>query len=231
MAWMKSSPFSRDEVEAFNTFSHFYVDINKEFNDTVEHKEDEIRNILNRYGVKQFTNEIKTALYYYRKALYQYYLDESRARSVAPPISVVGPTKYRGNVKLAESIHEKALQKIRIAEDYLNKAVNRAIAGRIPEGVKTNILFSEISGAKLKKDLNLKNAIKGFHNKHRDGSGNFGFVLITKDDKHYQVAGDYATDGTVYNLVAGTYGGGLDKVEAKSYDELINKLKNIVNKS
>ena len=52
--------------------------------------------------------------------------------------------------------------------------------------MQTQIKINEMKGTQFKKDLGLLRAIKSYQNKHKDQSGNFGFVLvIEKEKKNY----------------------------------------------
>ena len=80
--------------------------------------------------------------------------------------------------------------------------------------------FEELSGNRLKKALEATRTVKSYHNKHVDGSGNFGFVIVFKrsdalkdvgcgmkvaDEKWYNLHGNYTTDKTIYGLSFGDY--------------------------
>lgn len=226
--WMRKNPFTKEQVEMYNYFSYFDSDINNFFNATVEATEQKIREKLAYYGVNKLTPEIEKALYYYRKALYESYLEEARARSVAPSIIVVGRTNYRGDFKRAERIREKAQEKIEAAKKHLENAVNEAIKGKMPPSEKTGIKIGQLSGVKLKKDLGAERVIKNFHYKHKDGTETFQYIIVYRPRKWYVVGGDVASDGTVYRLSAGSYSGAPESISANSYDELIQKLKHII---
>jgi hypothetical protein len=65
------------------------------------------------------------------------------------------------------------------------------------------IHISDITGPALKKHLGVRVAVKRYHNKHKDGSGNFGFTLY-KGEQCYDLAGSYDSTGKVYSLQFGT---------------------------
>lgn len=223
--WLRERPFTTEEVEGFNRYTYFPGDINEEFNKVISDKEEEIREKLKRYGVAEFSARLKTAMYYYRRACYLYYLDKIRARSVAPSPLVVGFTNYKGNIGRAERIEAQARERIETAEKYLARAVSDMIKGNLPcDTIVSKIKIDELKGARLKKDLGLDRAIKRYHNKHVDGSGNFGFTLI-KNGKWYTLDGDYTRDGFVYHLHFGAFSSTSSKVEIENYEELLEKIK------
>jgi len=165
--WMKDEPFTKEEVDSFNRYTHFPVDINKEFSETVKAKEEEIRNELERYGITEMPEKVKTAIYYYRKAIYYGYLDRARARSIAPPVSVVGPSKYSGNIQRARKIEEKVRDRIETAEKYIRKAIADAIKYKLPsekivkwlplaKEAKSRISFGKLYASKVKEEIEKK---------------------------------------------------------------------------
>lgn len=79
---------------------------------------------------------------------------------------------------------------------------------------------SELNGARMRKDLDATRVIKSYENKHKDGSGNLGFVLRYKraqaytttgpypqliDEDWFNLSGEYRPDGTFYSLRIGAY--------------------------
>lgn len=91
--------------------------------------------------------------------------------------------------------------------------------------------ISEITGSKLKRDLEAKRALKSYHNKHRDGSGNFGFVVVFDDprgltgERWFRIDGDYSSTGEIRSLSAGPYAEAGHAVSPISYQQLIQVLK------
>jgi len=234
--WMTDDPFTKDEVEWYNHFSHFYVDINKQFRQQVEAKEGETYRRLAEYGIYETPSDVKKALYYYRKALYQYYLDESRARAKAPPVMVVGASKYYqyARPKQAERIREKAVERVKLAEKYLNRAIKRNIKGKLPTSTKkaiakSGLKRSDFRGTKLKKDLGLKRALQSYHYKYSDGTGAVMMVLVKDEYDWYKLGYKYKGD-KVYDVEFGTYAGALEPLSVNSYKEMISKIKRNMNK-
>lgn len=224
-AWMKDEPFTKEQVSFYNQFTHFPTDINKEFKERVKAKEQEI---IEKLG--EIPENVKKALYWWRKALYEWYLEEARARAIAPPISVVGRSKYRGKPERAFKIMEKATEKLHKAEEKLEDEVMKEISKRYKEKVKKTVklTFDQLKGQKLKKDLGLDYALKSYHNKHKDGSGNFGIILMKKGFR-IVLHGKYLPDKKVYDLMietphqAPTY----IKERIHTYEDLINYLKKV----
>jgi hypothetical protein len=229
--WMRHDPFSKEDVARYNSLSHFDVDINRDFNVKVAQKEAAVKAELEEYGIYGTPNDVKKALYYYRKAIYDFYMDEARARGVAPPVSVVGPSKYRGNVEKAQRILDRALEKIEIAERYLDRAVNRNVQGRVRVSVKeavskSNLKRNNLEGARLKKDLDLERALTAYHYKYQNGTGSVLMVLKKKDGASYQLGYDYYGDGVVYDAKFGRYGSALEPIKANSYEDLLTQIQN-----
>jgi hypothetical protein len=83
--------------------------------------------------------------------------------------------------------------------------------------IKMNL--DALSGCVLRKALNASNVRMTYHNKHKDGSGNFGFTIIFKkdgvkdvgcgmtapNDVWYSMHGYYNSIKQVYALHFGTY--------------------------
>jgi hypothetical protein len=123
-AYMKNSPYTKEQVRWYNNYSFYDVDINKEFNDTVNFMEAKVR--------KQYPNgvppEVLKALARYRKAIYDSYLAESKARSTAPSQMVVGPAGYKNfdrKFGRANNIRQKALDDVHNAEKELKLSMQR----------------------------------------------------------------------------------------------------------
>ena len=69
------------------------------------------------------------------------------------------------------------------------------------------IMLKDLSGRLLREDLGLKNAIKRYHNRHKDGSGNFGFTLVTERDKWFTLDGNYDESEQIMSLKIADYSG------------------------
>lgn len=218
---MKDEPFTKEEVDYFNQFSHFTVDINKEFKERITAIENEIKN---EFG--EIPESLKTPLYYYRKALYEWYLAEAEARAVAPPVSVVGPSKYGGRPERAEKIMEKSNKALETAKYYLEKGIKEEREKkRRKEIEKTKtITFDDLQ--KLKKDLGLTTARLIYHNRHKDGSGNFG-MLLEKGEKKYEICGAYYPSKIIKALDLRQHLTPIRDLEVNTYEELLSELKKV----
>ncbi len=94
------------------------------------------------------------------------------------------------------------------------------------------ILKSQITGPKLKKDLNLKKGHYRWHNKNKRG-GNFGINLTRNPDeeghKFFELVGYYRTDGSIRYLQFGKLfnpGSKIGNVDNLTYDQLLSLIKN-----
>ena len=126
------NPFTKEQVEDFNRYTHFPSDINREFNEQTNAHEEKVRAELARHGVTEFSPRLKTALWYYRKAVYEYYLDRAHSRNIAPPWSVVGSSNYPTHrLPRARKIDEKASERLDTAKQYVDRAVGEAISGKL----------------------------------------------------------------------------------------------------
>lgn len=121
-AYMGSSPFSSEQVRSFNSFSHYDVDINKDFNAGIMSMESKVK----KKFPTSIPGNVKTAMEYVRKAKHDYYLESSRARAVAPPVYVVGPANYKGKPDRAHRIRGKAIERTAKAESRLEKEIKKA---------------------------------------------------------------------------------------------------------
>jgi len=81
---------------------------------------------------------------------------------------------------------------------------------------RASLTISQLSGLKLKEDIGFSRATKRYHNKHKDGSGNFGFTLV-KDDAWFNLSGDYDSKGNVWSLGFGKYSEAPSPITARDY--------------
>lgn len=92
------------------------------------------------------------------------------------------------------------------------------------------ISISELTGHRLKKDLGAERCIKRYHNKHVDGSGNFGFTIV-KNRVWFTLDGDYGSDGAAYRLHYSTFGYTGDPFRGfagASYEEFAKELSSYI---
>ena len=96
--------------------------------------------------------------------------------------------------------------------------------------------FAELKGVSLRNELGATRATQSYRNKHKDGSGNFGIVIAferdglvdcgcgmkTWDRDVFEIHGDYATDGTLYNLRFGDVGRTSSQIpEGYNYTQIV----------
>jgi len=96
--------------------------------------------------------------------------------------------------------------------------------------------FEILKGTKLKKDLGAFRVVKSYHNKQKLGTGNFGFVVVYKnnhpkplDEFWFRLDGSYSSSGKLSDLSFGSYGGGSSSgIQDLTYTELISHMKRFV---
>jgi hypothetical protein len=126
-------PFTPDQVDAYNRFTHFPVDINREYLEAVAAQQRAADEELKRYGVTETPRSVVDALKRYRETLKEYYLNQTRIRAYAPPPSVVGPSGYPAHrLPKAERREAKNLARLEKAESAVERAVKRAVKGKLP---------------------------------------------------------------------------------------------------
>jgi len=79
--------------------------------------------------------------------------------------------------------------------------------------------LSELSGVILRNELRVSRVRQSYHNKHKDGSGNFGFVIVIEkegfvdvgcgqkapNESWFQLSGNYTAEKRLYGLNFGDY--------------------------
>jgi len=99
--------------------------------------------------------------------------------------------------------------------------------------------IKELNGRKLKKDLEAGIVRKTYHNKHVDGSGNFGFIIRRGNDGQYwyRIDGVYDKNGRITHLDFSDYAGyykhnllGMLFIEDRliRYKDIIAEIKTII---
>jgi hypothetical protein len=101
--------------------------------------------------------------------------------------------------------------------------------------IRLEINLIELSGNKLKADLKASRVRMSYHNKHKDGSGNFGFVIVYEleglkdigcgmtapNESWFDLNGDYDNTKRVLNLTFGTYSRPISRIPKEwRYTEL-----------
>lgn len=131
--WLKSSPFTSIQVSSYNAYTHFPIDINKQFNEDARRAGESVK-----ASFKTTVPEVvKNALKNYRKELYYYYLEHGRARRTAPPWTVTGRANYKGKPDKAAAIERNANESLKKAEDILEKSISRGEVAETKARAKT----------------------------------------------------------------------------------------------
>ena len=85
--------------------------------------------------------------------------------------------------------------------------------------------IDELKGHKIKKDIEAETVRKEYHNKHKDGSGNFGFsIKYPENNTLYRLDGEYNRDGRIYYLDYGKYSGVGTKINCDTYESMIRDI-------
>jgi hypothetical protein len=95
--------------------------------------------------------------------------------------------------------------------------------------------FKELDLRMLKRHFKFKSASIRYHNKHRDGSGNFG-TNLTKgtygkpDWENWEISGNYKSDGELYGVSFGKafWAGARIDMTNMTMNLLMDKIKNIM---
>jgi hypothetical protein len=123
--YMQDSPISKELQHRFEQTTFYPYDMNKEFNDSVSARENEAIESLKKYGITEIPEDVKTALAYYRKAAYEWYV--TKANQVPGPM-ITGPSNYKfGPLKKSLAREDKAIDSLETAKEYIRKAVNRSV--------------------------------------------------------------------------------------------------------
>jgi DNA adenine methylase len=126
--YMQDSPISKELQHRFEQTTFYEYDMNKEFNDSVSARENEVIEALKKYGITEIPEDVQTALAYYRKSLYNWYV--IKANQVPGPM-ITGPSNYKfGPLKKSIAREDKAMESLNTAKEYITKEINRAIKGR-----------------------------------------------------------------------------------------------------
>lgn len=108
------------------------------------------------------------------------------------------------------------------------------------------INLNQLKGATLRKNFGATRTAFSYHNKHKDGSGNFGINIIferdgeidagcgikVQDRSMYDIHGMYAPDGTIYSLHFGVlYQAGSSGLQDMTFEEFIAYAKKYIENS
>ena len=135
--YMKNSPFTSRDKQIYNSYSFYDVDINKDFNATV----DQMEKVVNKRFPKGAPAEVLKALANYRKVVYESYLAESKARMTAPSMAVVGPAGYKNfdrKRSRADTMRNKSYDDVKYAKKQIDLAIERSNRKVEVNAVKTS---------------------------------------------------------------------------------------------
>jgi len=135
--WLSSSPFTTEQTDRYNRYTHFEIDFNKEFDVEIDRIKKHVADTLEKYQTHQADIDIaESEINKYRRKLYDYYLSRFDLQSYYPPVSVVGPAKYPYQKKSKAAAREKKMittwQKA-VAE--FDRAIYRITKGRTAKAV------------------------------------------------------------------------------------------------
>lgn len=125
--YMQLSPFSKEMQTRFEYTTFYPYDLNQQFNESVAKAENEAIEKLSNYNVTDMPEDVKTALAYHRKAVYEYLT--AKANQVPSPM-VTGPSKYNyRKLEKDNQKQDKLSDSLETSREYLRKALNRATKG------------------------------------------------------------------------------------------------------
>lgn len=131
---LKDAPFTKEQTEQYNRYTHFPQDFNKQFGESVRAMETAVKQNLDDHDMKELPRRLDNALQWYRKQLYDYHLVRFRSQSYAPPPMVVGPAKYPiHRLEKAEARDKKAYAKVEKAKAYVERAEREATKGKVSQ--------------------------------------------------------------------------------------------------
>lgn len=105
--------------------------------------------------------------------------------------------------------------------------------------------FLELKGTSLRASLKASRVSMSYHNKHKDGSGNFGFVIVFKlegvkdigcgmtapNDRWFQLSGNYRATKECYSLDFGSYSRPINHIPSEwTYDQMIIYMTEFISK-
>ncbi len=117
--FMNDAPYTKEQCDAYNRYSFFDIDMNSQFYTEIQTYEDKAKELFH----EEVPERVKISLYYLRRAVYNYYLEDTRASGKAPSPMVVGISNYKGNFEKAAAIQKNAYKKVETAKEYFNKAI------------------------------------------------------------------------------------------------------------
>ncbi len=141
-------------------------------------------------------------------------IDESLRAPIAPTAEdwIRSPNRYDyPNVDTPKRSTKKRTKKA---------TTTRRAAPKRVEGLTMN----QVTGSAFKKEVGFKRAIKRYHNKNKSG-GNFGFTLIDKNDKWYDLHGFHDTNKKVSNVRFGKYSETGSPISTSSLSKMMKGIK------
>lgn len=156
MPYLTKNPFTQNQVDEYNRYTHFPIDLNKDFNEEIEFKEDEIKEKLRKHNIKKIPPEVESVFNQFKKATYNYYLNETNIRAYAPPVYVVGPAKYK--TKRLDEAHKKRgknIEQYNQTKDWLDKTVKKYIKGDL-EPIKTINDLQDLKKTLTKNEMHIQ---------------------------------------------------------------------------
>ena len=101
-----------------------------------------------------------------------------------------------------------------------------------PINLMPTLSKSDLSGVRMRKGLGIEAVRKSYENKHVDGSGNFGYVLVKSPRDWYRIDGFYNSKGEITKLYVSPYGsGGRREIPPESnLDESLTIIKDFISR-
>ena len=217
--WLSDNPFTQEEIQTFNSLTHYPVDWNEDFRTEINRQIERVKEITGLEDEKEFPDELKKQIENYRKAYYNFIVKKAKARETAPPISVVGRSGYKGNVKKAEQIENRAFSILEKAERKLIKTAEKYYTPKV-----SDITLKDLKSSTLKKRFKAQSVFQRWHNRHKDGSGNIGIQINLSEGKQYLLRFHYTPDKKIYNISFGEAYAGGEPIEATDVNELLEKI-------
>nr|BDI55124.1 MAG: hypothetical protein [uncultured archaeon] len=227
--WERSyTPFTKEQIEDYNRYTHYPLNINEDYKKAITSIEKDVKKKLNLKDLKNAPEDIKKALNYCKKFYYQYYLATSRSRQIAPSWTVVGKTKYKGNVERANKIERKASDDLQKSKKILESKVYGAIKDikwKQPKtfdfGENNKIINKEIREFRKKyNDIEIIQTASGSRTGKKWKLFN---ITNKKNNKRYQI--EISEDGSIdFNHF---FGGRIATIDTNSLNQLRDNLNKV----
>ena len=207
--WQKDAPFTKAQNDSFYNSTWIFSQtkdpenvLNIRFKEHTKSKEDEIKNRLKIEKIEDAPEDVQNAYDKYRKEAYNYYLVQMRAYEVAPSTVITGSSGYKGNIKKANNMRERAQEKLNNANNTVDKIINinKTIERKEKEfvkeptekvvdfGTKNKNINQKINEFKKEyKDVEIKQHLSG---KRKGGDYKWYTITNKKTNKTYTVSID-----------------------------------------